>query len=147
MKREFAIDRFFIVYSLASLIAMAIAILLLIAKHYIPAILVGIGYILWCTLTVAMPPVGYFFDREGCTICYAFLPNERYRWSKIENIDIEDDIDRSLESLILNLLLTSKVYILQGEPEGKKRFYMKGHVRKSKKTRRLLLKYLPDEEE
>ncbi len=146
MKREFAIDRFFIVYSLVSLITIAIAILLLIAGHYIPALLVGAGYILWCTLTVAMTPVCYFFDREGCTICYAFLPNERYLWSNIEDLKIEEEVDRSFNSLILNLILTSNVYTMQGNPEGKKRFYMKGRIRKSKKTRQLLLKYLPDDE-
>ena len=84
-------------------------------------------------------PVLYMFDQKGVTICFLFFPNERYLWENIAAIEATDDSSSS-QHPILDFLF-SGVFEISGAVEGKERFYMQGHIRRSRRTRRLLEKY------
>ncbi len=79
-------------------------------------------------------PCCYIFDSKGVTLCYIFLPNERYLWNNIRSITIESDDHRHIPFF-------SNVFRIVGSVEGKQRHYMDGKIRKSFRTKRLLEKY------
>lgn len=83
-------------------------------------------------------PACYLFDEEGVSFCYVFRSNERYLWTNIHSIK-EVDISTGKASAID--LLYASVFKIDGHVEGKERPYMKGHMRKSFRTKYLLKKY------
>ena len=85
-------------------------------------------------------PFCYSFDTEGVSLCYIFLPTERYLWKDIYSIEVEvKSFDSSRASLFE--LFYAFVFSINGTNVGKKRFYMNGHIRKSFRTKYLLEKY------
>ncbi|MBE6673498.1 MAG: hypothetical protein E7596_00155 [Ruminococcaceae bacterium] len=88
--------------------------------------------------TILMPVI-YLFDEKGVTICFLFFPNERYLWENIAAIEATDDRSDSRHP-ILDFFF-SRVFEISGAVEGKERFYMQGHIRRSRRTKRLLEKY------
>ena len=88
--------------------------------------------------TILMPVI-YLFDEKGVTICFLFFPNERYLWDNIASIEATDDSSDSRHP-ILDFLF-SRVFKISGEVEGKERFYMRGEIRRSRRTKHLLEKY------
>ena len=88
--------------------------------------------------TILMPAL-YMFDEKGVTICFLFFPNERYLWENIAAIEATDDSSSS-QHPILDFLF-SGVFEISGAVDGKERFYMQGHIRRSRRTRHLLEKY------
>lgn len=84
-------------------------------------------------------PVIYVFDEKGVTICFLFFPNERYLWENIASIESTDDSSDSRHP-ILDLFF-SRVFEISGAVEGKERFYMRGEIRRSRRTKHLLEKY------
>lgn len=83
-------------------------------------------------------PYCYKFDTEGISLCYLFLPVERYLWNNIS--DIEVDWKQVGRPAFFDVLYAS-VFRISGVNEGKHRFYMEGTVRKSFRTKRLFEKY------
>lgn len=102
--------------------------------------------LLWCVLgllmlaAAAFQPWLYRFDSEGVTAYYVFLPKERYLWKNIYAIEVNDDSTSGSRYGIWDLLF-SGVFELSGPVEGMLRFYMEGHIRKSRRTKRLLETY------
>lgn len=102
----------------------------------------GIAALLLIVLSAIFTPCCYIFDNEGISLCYLFLPVERYLWKDIYAIEVEDKWARSggTRSLLMFFLYAS-VFSIYGENVGKCRFYMNGHIRKSFRTKYLLNKY------
>lgn len=99
----------------------------------------GIVALLFIVLPAIFTPYCYAFDREGLSLCYVFLPVERYLWKDIRAIEVEDT-SVSTESNFFDLLF-SYVFHIKGRNVGKTRWYMNGHIRKSFRTKRLLEEY------
>lgn len=85
-------------------------------------------------------PYCYAFDREGISLCYIFLPVERYLWRDIHAIEVEWHNGNAGKAHILEFFYAS-VFVIHGKPVGTARFYMSGHIRKSFRTKRLLETY------
>ncbi len=102
----------------------------------------GIASLLFITLPTIFTPYCYAFDSEGVSLCYVFFQVERYLWKDIYAIEVEDkqDYSGSKRSLLVFFLYAS-IFSIYGKNVGKCRFYMKGHIRKSFRTKHLLEKY------
>jgi hypothetical protein len=102
----------------------------------------GLGFGIVGFLLIVLPsiftPYCYAFDSVGVSLCYVFLPIARYLWKNIraiENTSIGVSRDFIFE------FFCASVFAIQGTNVGKCRFYMKGHIRKSFRTKYLLEKY------
>ena len=98
----------------------------------------GVAGLLFILLPAFFTPYCYIFDSEGVSLCYIFLPVERYLWKNIHAIEVED-IGTS-HGNIFDLIFAS-VFSIKGTNEGPCRFYMKGNIRKNFRTKYLLEKY------
>lgn len=87
---------------------------------------VALGMIVIVPLLV---PWGYRFDQKGITICYLFLPSERYLWRNIRSIEVFYE------------RRGPATFRLEGRLEDKERFYMDGKIHKNRRTKRLLETY------
>ena len=87
---------------------------------------VALGVII---IVLLMMPRGYRFDQKGITICYLFLPSERYLWRNIRSIEVFYE------------RRGPATFRLEGRLEGKERFYMDGKIHKNRRTKRLLETY------
>ena len=103
---------------------------------------VGIGSsviaFLFIVLPVVLMPCCYIFDSDGVSLRYIFLPVERYLWADVTSIKVENDSGG--RTSIFDLFFSS-VFCIYGTNLGKHRFYMKGHIQKSIRTKHLLEKY------
>ena len=140
IKRHITLDRMTFIYLIFGMIfGMAFAVCI--------AEAVVFGWILFGIATIApliglvLTPCYYIFDDEGVTLGYLFLPRERYLWSNIRGIEVEFDPIYSSGSSSAIDLIAGRVFSIKGYVEGKLRFYMKGYVRKSFRTKRLFEKY------
>ena len=84
---------------------------------------------------LVLMPVGYQFDEKGVTLGYLFLPNERYLWENIHAVAVENWGSNSNPTLLL------WIYRLYGICEGRERFYMRGEIAKTFRTKRLITRY------
>lgn len=104
----------------------------------------GLGFGVAALLIMLPPaiftPYCYAFDGEGISLCYIFLPVERYLWKDIYAIEVEDKFCTS-HHLVLIEFFYENVFSIKGANVGKNRFYMTGHVRKSFRTKHLFEKY------
>ena len=85
-------------------------------------------------------PCCYRFDSDGVTLCYAFLPNERYLWKNIYAIEVTFDPSVPSRAAILSWLFDT-YFEISGKAEGELLFYMRGTIQKSLRTKRLLEQY------
>lgn len=99
----------------------------------------GVVALLLIVLPMIFTPYCYAFDSEGVSLCYVFLPVERYLWKDVHAIEAEWN-NHTTKSSIFDFLYAS-VFSIKGKSVGKSRFYMQGHIRKSFRTKRLLEKY------
>ena len=99
----------------------------------------GIAALLFIVLGAIFTPYCYAFDRDGVSLCYVFLPVERYLWNDIRAIEVEDTRDTAKTTLFD--FFYAYVFSIKGTNVGKYRFYMTGHIRKSFRTKYLLEKY------
>lgn len=106
-------------------------------KDYLPVLGLGLFFMI---VPVIFMPYCYSFDNDGVTIHYLVLPKERYLWRNISLISVDYNQAGPSNSTLFDLLF-SKVFKIQGDVEGKKRFYMEGHICKSLRTKHLLEKY------
>lgn len=100
----------------------------------------GILAFLLFVLPAIFTPYCYAFDSEGVSLCYVFLPTERYLWKDIHAIEVEDKTSGTTRASIFEFFY-AYVFAIQGANVGKHRFYMNGHIRKSFRTKYLLEKY------
>ncbi len=101
----------------------------------------GIAAILFIVPTLLFTPYCYAFDGEGVSLCYVFLPVERYLWKDIHAIEVEDTSLVNSSDTIVFEFFYAYVFSIKGTNVGKYRFYMNGHIRKSFRTKHLLEKY------
>ena len=103
----------------------------------------GIGFGIVGFLLIVMPaifaPYCYAFDNEGISLCYLFFSDERYLWKDIHAIEVKDTSTYSRSSVFD--LFFAYDFCINGASVGKRRFFMKGHVCKSFRTKRLFEKY------
>lgn len=137
--REFAIDKLFVLFIIVGIICIDVAFVTFDendAGFFIFLLLLGLFFI---SCGIFTTPYGYFFDKYGVSARYVFYPEERYLWRNIHYIMITDD-SSSNRNPIFDLIF-SRVFEIGGALEGKKRFYMNGHIRKSRRIRKLIEKY------
>lgn len=102
----------------------------------------GIGMAVVALLFIVLPtfftPYCYAFDSAGVSFLYVFVPTERYLWKDIHAVEADYD---NFGTYDIWDFFFSEVFHLIGKNLGKKRFYMKGNMRKSFRTKRLLEQY------
>ena len=64
----------------------------------------GVITLLLVVLPIIFSPYCYAFDSEGISLCYVFLPVERYLWRDVYAIEVEDTTTSS-KSLIFEIFL------------------------------------------
>lgn len=138
-KRQFAFNRLFNLFIIVGILCGSGAIAALLEQEWSLSIGLGIFALFFFVAALLATPYCYRFDSEGVTICYAFFQNERYLWVNIHTITVTDD-DGDSHNIFFDWLF-SRVFALKGKVEGERRTYMRGHIQKSGRTKRLLEKY------
>ena len=102
----------------------------------------GIVALITFIIPAIFTPYCYLFDSEGVSLCYVFLPVERYLWKDIRSIEVYNITIGSCcsEGNIFEIFYAN-VFSIEGKNVGETRFYMQGHIRKSFRTKWLLTKY------
>lgn len=139
MKKQFALNKLFNVCIIVGLLLSYSSILCFTDSEILWGLFFGIMSVLFIVLTTVFSPYCYAFDSEGVSLCYIFLPVERYLWKDIRSIEV-DIISGGTRTNIFSLLYDF-VFKIDGKNVGKTRFYMSGHIRKSFRTKYLLEKY------
>ncbi len=140
-KKQYALNKLFNTLVILGLILAWGSIYYFIHNDYSLGFGFGAAALIFIVLPSIFTPYCYAFDSEGVSICYVFLPKERYLWKNIRAIEVEDKtINYSSKSNIFDFLFAT-VFSIEGAPVGKRRFYMDGHIRKSFRTKYLLEKY------
>lgn len=101
----------------------------------------GIVALLFIVLPAIFTPYCYSFDDEGVSLCYVFLPVERYLWKNIHAIEVDDIKFGTSSQVNIFDFFYSSVFCIKGTNIGKNTFNVKGHIRKSFRTKRLIEKY------
>lgn len=140
-KRQFALNKLFNLFIIVGIAVFIVTFYYLEdiseIKDLLPLIALGLFII---GVPIIFMPYCYSFDGEGVTSHYIFMPKERYLWSNIYSIQVDYDDTGSANSTLFDLLF-SKKFILKGDVEGKKRFYMQSEIQKSWRTKHLIEKY------
>ena len=105
------------------------------------AVGLGLAALLFIIIPAIFTPFCYAFDSEGVSLCYVFLPVERYLWKDIHAIEVEDTSINTASSANIFQFFYANVFSIKGKNVGKSRFYMNGNIRKSFRTKYLLEKY------
>ncbi len=138
MKRQIALNKLFNILIISGVVCGIGTYLLALEGELLFAILCAVfGLALILGAAVATPAC-YLFDEEGVSFCYVLRLNERYLWSNVHSIN-EEYIATGKSSAID--VFYASVFKIEGQVEGKERPYMKGHMRKSFRTKYLLKKY------
>ncbi|MBQ8184781.1 MAG: hypothetical protein IJ036_03235 [Lachnospiraceae bacterium] len=138
-KRRLALNKLFNLFIITG------PLLLLLAYHILHGDEIGIGIFFGIIglLMLATPllalPYCYLFDEKGVSAHYVFFPPERYLWENIHSIRVVNDSTSSSHAVFD--LLFGQVFEIKGNVEGQKRFYMKGQIQKSLRTKHLLEAY------
>ncbi len=127
-KKQIALNNLFVFYMVSGIIFLCIALTLITVKEIGWVIFFGFFGLLFIIAPIILIPYCYKFDSEGVSICYLFLPEERYLWNKIYDIHI----------IVEGRSFYFDVFSLTGKVEGKYRSYMNGHIYRSRKTKKLL---------
>ena len=138
-KRQFALNRLFNHLIIVGLILLWVSIECFADKDFAYGIGFGIASLLFIILTSIFTPFCYSFDEDGVSLCYVFLPTERYLWKNVSFIYVLNT-STTARTYFIDVFYAT-VFLIGGENEGEDRFYMKGHIRKSFRTKRLLEKY------
>ncbi len=100
-------------------------------------ILILIFAVLLIVIAPVFMPIYYRFDSSGVSIYYLFLHEERYLWSNVYSVTINDRSTTSVS--LMNLFF--REFRIGGKVEGKHRKYMCGNIPKNRKTESLIKKY------
>ena len=101
---------------------------------------VGIAAFLLIVLPSVFSPCCYLFASDGISLCYVFLPKERFLWKDIYAIEV-DDITISVRNSNIFDFFYASVFTLKGDKSVNRRFFDEVHIRKSFRTKYLLEKY------
>ena len=138
MRRQVALNKLFNVLIVSGILSGVGTYLLAVEGSLGFAIFFAVFGLIMIIGAAVFTPACYLFDEDGVSFCFLFRPNERYLWTNIHSIK-EEDISTGKASAID--LLYASVFKIEGQVEGKKKSYMKGHIRKSFRTKYLLKKY------
>jgi len=140
-KRQFALNKLFNFLIVVGMFLSWVSIEFLIDNDITWAVGLGLAALLFIIIPAIFTPYCYAFDSEGVSLCYVFLPVERYLWKDIHAIEVEDtSIDTASNANIFEFFYAN-VFSIKGKNVGKSRFYMNGNIRKSFRTKYLLEKY------
>lgn len=141
-KKEFALNKLFNFCLVMGLLLLRASIWCFETNDNTWGIGVGLVALLFMVIPAIFTPYCYAFDSEGVSLCYVFLPVERYLWKDISAITVVDDniIGTTMHPTIFDIFF-AHVFSIEGENVGKTRFYMRGNIRKSFRTKHLLEKY------
>lgn len=140
-KKEFALNKLFNFCFVMGLLFLRASLWCFEDNDYTWGIGVGVVALLLMAITAIFTPYCYAFDSEGVSLCYVFLPAERYLWKDIRAIEVMDDAVGTVTHPTVFEFFYAYVFNIEGEPVGKARFYMGGNIRKSFRTKYLLEKY------
>lgn len=138
-RQQFAFNRLFNLFVIVGVLFGAGAIVVLLEQEWSLSIGLGIFALFFFAAALLATPYCYRFDSEGVTICYVFFQDERYLWVNIHTITVTDD-DGDSHNIFFDWLF-SRVFAIKGKVEGEHRTYMRGHIQKSGRAKRLLEKY------
>ncbi len=140
-RKQIALNKLFNFFMLCGLFLTWVAVEMFFGKDYIWSIVAALCALLFIIIPAIFTPYCYAFDSEGVSLCYVFLPVERYLWKDIYAIEVDDiSIGTRARANIFDLLYAS-VFSIKGTNVGETRFYMKGNIRKTFRTKHLLEKY------
>lgn len=138
-KRQFALNKLFNLCIVLGSFLVWLSIEFLMDSEIAWAIGTGIAAALFIIIPAIFTPFCYSFDSNGVSLCYIFLPTERYLWKDIYAIEV-GDIKGGTRATIFDFFYAS-VFSIKGKNVGKRMFYMDGNIRKSFRTKYLLEKY------
>lgn len=136
-EKKYALDNLFIAAIIFGVICALISIFAFEENETWFGIIFGIMSLFLGIFAPIFTPYCYAFDGEGVSLCYIFLPVERYLWNDIYEIKVDhlSPNPKGFDYLFLN------TFKINGVPVGGPKFYMKGHIAKSLRTKRLLESY------
>ncbi len=143
-RREIALNKLFNFCVFIGVLCIWMSIEALIDGEIIFAVITRIVGVLFIVLPATFTPFCYSFDKDGVSLCYFFLPVERYVWNSVAEIEINNSRVHSLRHSVLDLFLDflyGNVFSIKSTNDIKPRFYMKGNIRKSFRTKHLIKKY------
>lgn len=139
-RKQIALNKLFNFFMLCGLFLAWVAVEMFFGKDYIWSIVAALCALLFIIIPAIFTPYCYAFDSEGVSLCYVFLPVERYLWKDIYAIEVDDISTWRSRASIFDLLYAF-VFSIRGTNVGETRFYMKGNIRKTFRTKHLLEKY------
>lgn len=138
-KGQIALNRLFNLFVIVGLLFLFGSYSLIKEKEIGFGIGIGLLGLFFLIVPIITMPYYYYFDNDGISAHYLLFPQERYRWNNIYAITVTNDSSHH-RSLLFDLIF-SGVFEISGKVEGKRRFYMQSHIRKSRRTKRLIEKY------
>ncbi len=140
-RTQFASNKLFNFCMVVGFLFAWVSIDLFISREIAWGVGVGIAALLFIVPAAIFTPYCYAFDCDGVSLCYLFLPVERYVWSDIHAIEVEDKTIGSCTRANIFDFFYAYVFAIKGKNVGKTYFYMNGHIRKSFRTKHLLEQY------
>ena len=142
IKKQIALNKLFNFFMIIGALLVWICIESLLEGDVWLSIALGIAALLFLIIPSIFTPYCYLFDSEGVSLCYVFLPVERYLWKNIYSIEVSDiTIGSGGGKGNPFEFFYAFVFCIEGKNVGNKRFYMNGQIRKSFRTKYLLEKY------
>ena len=140
-RKQFALNKLFNFSIFLGLLFLGLSIELFIDNDNVWGIGLGVASLICIVPASLFTPYCYVFDSKGVSLCYVFLPVERYLWRDIHAIEVENITTGTGASTTILEVFFAYVFCIRGKNVGKTRFYMNGYIRKSFRTKRLLEKY------
>ena len=138
-RKQIAFNRLFNFFIILGLIVAWIAVEMFMDNDIAWGIGAGVVALLAMVIPSIFTPYYYAFDEDGVSLCYIFLPVERYLWKNVYAVEVEDN-SLATGSLFM-FFFCENVFAIKGRNADKHRFYMQGYIRRSIRTKRLLEKY------
>lgn len=140
-RKQFALNKLFNFSILLGLLFLGLSIELFLDNDNVWGIGLGVASLICIVPALLFTPYCYVFDSKGVSLCYVFLPVERYLWKDIHSIEVENVRIAPGKSTTLLDAFFAYVFCIRGKNVGRTRFYMNGCIRKSFRTKRLLEKH------
>lgn len=140
-KRQIALNFNFYLFIIFGLILLWLGICLLLEESIKFGLFFGILGLFCAVVPLICVPSHFIFESEGITFNYLFLQNERYLWKNIYKITATIDSTNSTSKSYFFDSIFSRIFEIKGNVEGEKKPYMKGHINRNFRTKKLLEEY------
>ena len=90
IKKQIALNKLFNFFMIIGALLVWICIESLLEGDVWLSIALGLAALLFLIIPSIFTPYCYLFDSEGVSLCYVFLPVERYLWKNIYSIEVSD---------------------------------------------------------